>query len=276
MRKLTIGMATHNDYDGVFFTIQSIRMFHKEVLDDIEFVIVDNNPSGNHGKAVRELVDWIKEPIQYLPFTNYESSTIKNKVFELADTPYVMCVDCHVLLEPGSIKKLIDYYDSRKDYGNLLQGPLVYDNLSNISTHFDLSKWGSHMWGKWDTDDRGVDPDNEPFEIPAQGMGLFSCRKDSWLGFNKKFRGFGGEEGYIHEKYRKNGKKTICLPFLRWLHRFNRPNGTEYSNNLEDRFRNYYIGFLELGLDISTLKKEFKGAISKEFIENLEKELNIS
>tara|TARA_R110002167_G_scaffold98020_6_gene258342 strand:+ start:326 stop:1156 length:831 start_codon:yes stop_codon:yes gene_type:complete len=276
MRKLTIGMATHNDYDGVFFTIQSIRMFHKEVLDDIEFVIVDNNPSGNHGKAVRELVDWIKEPIQYLPFTNYESSTIKNKVFELADTPYVMCVDCHVLLEPGSIKKLIDYYDSRKDYGNLLQGPLVYDNLSNISTHFDLSKWGSHMWGKWDTDDRGVDPDNEPFEIPAQGMGLFSCRKDSWLGFNKKFRGFGGEEGYIHEKYRKNGKKTICLPFLRWLHRFNRPNGAEYSNNLEDRFRNYYIGFLELGLDISTLKKEFKGAISKEFIENLEKELNIS
>lgn len=269
-------MATHNDYDGVFFTIQSIRMFHKEVLDDIEFVIVDNNPSGNHGKAVRELVDWIKEPIQYLPFTNYESSTIKNKVFELADTPYVMCVDCHVLLEPGSIKKLIDYYDSRKDYGNLLQGPLVYDNLSNISTHFDLSKWGSHMWGKWDTDDRGVDPDNEPFEIPAQGMGLFSCRKDSWLGFNKKFRGFGGEEGYIHEKYRKNGKKTICLPFLRWLHRFNRPNGAEYSNNLEDRFRNYYIGFLELGLDISTLKKEFKGAISKEFIENLEKELNIS
>tara|TARA_R110002074_G_scaffold32309_11_gene90352 strand:- start:3424 stop:4260 length:837 start_codon:yes stop_codon:yes gene_type:complete len=276
MRKLTIGMATHNDYDGVFFTIQSIRMFHKEVLDDIEFVIIDNNPSGKHGKAIRELVDWIKEPIQYLPFTNYESSTIKNKVFELADTPYVMCVDCHVLLEPGAIKKLIDYYDSRKDYGNLLQGPLVYDNLSNISTHFDLSKWGSHMWGKWDTDDRGVDPDNEPFEIPAQGMGLFSCRKDSWLGFNKKFRGFGGEEGYIHEKYRKNGKKTICLPFLRWLHRFNRPNGAEYSNNLEDRFRNYYIGFLELGLDISTLKTEFKGAISKEFIENLEKELNIS
>lgn len=276
MRKLTIGMATHNDYDGVFFTIQSIRMFHKEVLDDIEFVIIDNNPSGKHGKAVRELVDWIKEPIQYLPFTNYESSTIKNKVFELADTPYVMCVDCHVLLEPGSIKKLIDYYDSRKDYGNLLQGPLVYDNLSNISTHFDLSKWGSHMWGKWDTDTRGVDPDNEPFEIPAQGMGLFSCRKDSWLGFNKKFRGFGGEEGYIHEKYRKNGKKTMCLPFLRWLHRFNRPNGTEYSNNLEDRFRNYYIGFLELGLGVTDLKKEFKDVISEEFIKKLEKELDIS
>jgi len=276
MRKLTIGMATHNDYDGVFFTIQSIRMFHKEVLDDIEFVIIDNNPSGKHGKAVRELVDWVKEPIQYLPFTNYESSTIKNKVFELADTPYVMCVDCHIIIEPGSIKKLIDYYDSKEDCGNLLQGPLIYDDMASISTHFDLSKWGSHMWGSWDTDKRGIELDSPPFEIPAQGMGLFSSRKDAWLGFNKAFRGFGGEEGYIHEKYRKNGKKTMCLPFLRWLHRFNRPNGTEYSNNLEDRFRNYYIGFLELGLGVTTLKKEFKDVISKEFIENLEKELNIS
>jgi hypothetical protein len=49
--------------------------------------------------------------------------------------------------------------------------------------------------------------------IPAQGMGVFACRKNNWLGFNPKFRGFGGEEGYIHEKYRKNGKQVICLPF---------------------------------------------------------------
>ena len=68
----------------------------------------------------------------------------------------------------------------------------------------------------------------------------------------------------------------MCLPFLRWLHRFNRPNGTEYSNNLEDRFRNYYIGFLELGLGVTDLKKEFKDVISEEFIKKLEKELDIS
>ena len=41
MKKLTVGMATHDDFNGVYFTIQSIRLFHKEVLDDIEFVIID-------------------------------------------------------------------------------------------------------------------------------------------------------------------------------------------------------------------------------------------
>lgn len=273
MRKLTIGMATHNDYDGVYFTIQSIRMFHPEVLDDIEFVIIDNDPKGNCGNAVRNLTDWIKEPFQYLPFTKHQSSTIKNKVFELADTPYVMCIDCHVMLEAGSIKKLIDYYDGGLDLGNLLQGPLIYDDMTSISTHFDFSKWSSHMWGQWATDDRGKDPNGWSFEIPGNGCGLFSARKDSWLGFNKNFRGFGGEEGYIHEKYRKNGKKVMCLPFLRWLHRFERPNGATYPNSLKDRFRNYLIGFRELGLDISELFEGFKDVISKEEIAKIEEEI---
>lgn len=277
MRKLTIGMATHDDYDGLFFSIQSIRMHHREILDNIEFVIIDNNPFSKHGEAIQNFIKNIREPFQYLPFTKYQSTTVKNKVFELADTPYVLCIDSHVLLESGSLKKLIDFYDSGKDYGNLLQGPLLYDCMNSISTHFNLDEWSSNMWGTWAIDQRGIDPDNEPFEIPAQGMGLFSCRKDSWLGFNKEFRGFGGEEGYIHEKYRKNGKKTLCLPFLRWNHRFARPNGTTYPNNLTERFRNYYIGFKELGLDNYGLDliEHFSTSLGMDQIHNIIKNLDL-
>ena len=75
MRKLTIGMATHDDYDGLFFSIQSIRMHHKEVLDDVEFVIIDNNPFSKHGEAIQNFIKNIKEPFQYLPFTKYQSTT---------------------------------------------------------------------------------------------------------------------------------------------------------------------------------------------------------
>jgi len=272
VKKLTVGMATHDDYDGLYFTIQSIRMFHHEILNDLEFVIIDNNPDGAHGKSVRDLCDWIKEPVQYLPFKKYKSTTIKNKVFELSDTPYVLCVDSHVMLVPGSIKKLIDFYDSGMDDCNLIQGPLIYDDFQNISTHFDL-KWDGYMWGTWGTYDRGIDPNNPPVEIPAQGCGLISSRKESWLGYNKEFRGFGGEEGYIHEKYRKNGKKTICLPFLRWMHRFNRPSGNTYPNDLKDRFRNYLIGFTELGMDTTELVNHFKPVVSKDEIDMIEKEM---
>ncbi len=256
MRKLTIGMAVHDDYDGLYFTIQAIRLFHKEVLNDVEFVIVDNNPDSNHGKHIRQLCDWITEPCQYLPYINKKSTTVRNKIFDLAETPYVLSVDCHVLLEAGSLKRLIDYYDAGLDQGNLIHGPLVYDNMDHISTHFDL-EWSQCMWGKWGTDPRGINPDAEPFEIPAQGCGLFSCRKDSWLRFNDEFQGFGGEEGYIHKKYQKAGKKTMCLPFLRWVHRFGRPNGATYPNNIEQRYRNYMIGFKELGLSHNDATEHF-------------------
>lgn len=272
MRKLTIGMATFDDFDGLYFTIQAIRTYHREVINDIEFVIIDNNHGSEDGRTVRSFINRIKEPVQYLPFTKYQATIVKNKVFDLADTPYVLCIDSHVLLEPGSLKKLIDYYESGKDDGNLLQGPLLYDKMDAVSTHFNLDKWGSHMWGAWDTDPRGLNPNGEPFEIPAQGMGLFSCRKDAWLGFNREFRGFGGEEGYIHEKYRKNGKKVMCLPFLRWVHRFDRPKGISYPNNLKDRFRNYYLGFSELELDKTELLEQFKNIATPQYIKQLDQE----
>ena len=33
-RQLAIGLATYDDYDGIYFTIQAIRMYHLEVLRD--------------------------------------------------------------------------------------------------------------------------------------------------------------------------------------------------------------------------------------------------
>ena len=272
--KLTIGMCCYDDYDGVYFTIQSIRMYHKEILKDVEFVIINNNPQSKSGEATNKLKNWIQEPCQIINFTDYQSTSLRNKIFEYANTPYCLSTDCHVLFESGSLRKLIDFFDTGKDCGNLLQGPLVYDNMKGISTHFEL-EWRGNMWGTWATDDRGLDPDTEPFEIPSQGLGCFACRKNNWLGFNPSFRGFGGEEGYIHEKYRKMGKKTLCLPFLRWLHRFERPMGIPYPLALDSRIRNYLIGFTELGMDISPIKEHFHDKFPQQQMDDLLRSLNI-
>jgi len=255
-KKLTIGMAVYNDYDGAYFSLQAIRMYHREMLSDIEFVIIDNCPDSEHGNALKRYTKSISEPTQYIPFSEYSSAFLKGKVFECARTPYVLVMDCHVFLVPSALNRLVGFYDSDRDGGSLLQGPMLHDNLSTVSTHFDL-QWRGHMWGTWGTDKRGVDPNSPPFEIPAQGMGTFSCRKDSWLGFNPLFRGFGGEEGYIHEKYRKAGKKTLCLPFLRWMHRFGRPSGVPFPLTLENKIKNYFIGFEELKLDTSPIYENF-------------------
>jgi hypothetical protein len=277
MEKITIGICVYDDYDGAFFTLQSLRMYHSEVMDRVEFIVINNNPGSASGRELKNHINNIAEPVTYVEFTNYSSTYLRRKIFDLADTEYVLVLDCHVLLEPGSLKKLLNYYDKGLDKGNLLQGPLLYDDLKHISTHFDFSakKWNSFMWGKWATDKRGTDRNAKPFEIPGNGLGLFSSRKNSWPGFNNKFRGFGGEEGYIHEKYKLNGKKTICLPFLRWNHRFARPNGIPYSVDLKERFRNYMIAFNEIGKDINEVIDNFKSTISTDYIDEVKKELDI-
>ena len=124
-------------------------------------------------------------------------------------------------------------------------------------THMD-PVWRAHMWGVWGADPKGREAKNEPFEIPMHGLGLFSCKTDAWLGFNEEFIGFGGEEGYIHEKFRQHQKRIWCLPFLRWLHRFERPRGVPYPLQAEQRIHNYFVGFNELGLDLKDMLEHFK------------------
>lgn len=97
----------------------------------------------------------------------------------------------------------------------------------------------------------------EPFEIPGQGLGMFACKREAWPGFNKDAWGFGGEELYIHEKFRQNGGKAYCDPKLVWLHDFSEPVARSYPNTRWYKCRNYVLEFLELGRDLQPIKDHF-------------------
>jgi glycosyltransferase involved in cell wall biosynthesis len=300
-------MATYEDYSGTFFSCQALRYYHD--LRDCEIVIIDNDPKGNHGKSVASFAKKVSLdscPVRYLPFTENTGTTqTRERIFAEAKGEAVLVMDSHVLLEPGAIARLKEWYSdpSRVD---LYTGPLMMDNLKSLCTHFE-PEWRGEMWGIWATawiDPKGNyvvgqengdkklelkflnsegpwtftgidwaghektliaqgyklagwDNNGPEFEIPAQGLGLFSSRKDSWLGFNPNFRSFGGEECYIHEKYRQAGRKTLCLPWLKWNHRFDRPDGVPYPISKEGKARNYVLGLTELGLDLEPARKHF-------------------
>lgn len=302
--KLTIGMAHHTDFDGVYFTIQALRMYHD--LRDTEIIIIDNSPDNNHGRDVKGFSDYVRAsmPCKYIPFTESSGTTqTRQRIFDEASGEIVLVMDCHVLLIPNAIARLKAYLPGRSD---IFSGPLLLDHFGNMNTHFDL-KWREQMWGIWatawrapdgslvSTEDRNgrlglrhlnsnvdhpqqlnvpwngheaslvnngykwaaADDNDPPFEIPAQGLGVFASCRDTWLGFNRDFRLFGGEEGYIHEKYRRAGRKAICLPFLKWVHRFGRPNGQPYQNSVAGKIRNYLLGFQELGMCTDSIKHHF-------------------
>jgi glycosyltransferase involved in cell wall biosynthesis len=262
MVQLTIGMATYKDFDGVYFTLQSLRLYQD--LDETELLVVDNYGCEDTKRLVES---WVKG--RYILATDtVGTAPAKDLVFREAQGEAVLCCDSHVLFSPGVISRLKAYYRDHPDCDDLLQGPLVYDDLESLSTHFDPI-WRGQMWGVWATDDRARDPDGEPFDIPMQGMGAFSCRKRAWLGFNPRFRGFGGEEGYIHEKFRQAGRRTLCMPWLRWTHRFGRPNGVPYPLTVDDKLRNYLIGHAELGLDLDPVISHFSDQLPEERIQSI-------
>lgn len=249
MVALTIGMATYDDFDGVYFTIQALRLYQD--LADTEIVVIDNYGCDETEKFVTSVPN-----ARYIRATEVVGTGVRELVFRHARGNAVLCTDSHILFPPETIARLREYYAAHPETNDLLQGPLLYDDLKSISTHFE-SEWRGQMWGTWGTDSRGLDVDGEAFDIPSQGLGVFSCRREAWPGFNPAFRGFGGEEGYIHEKFRQRGGRTLCLPWLRWVHRFGRPKGVPYPLTVEMKLRNYIIGFTELGLDTTDAEAHF-------------------
>ena len=146
-RRLTIGMATYDDYDGAYFTIQSIRVNNPELEGALEFVVIDNNPGGPCSEALRHLGKSI-EGYRYVPCDEWTGTAIRNAIFEESSSPIVLCIDSHVLIVPGALSKLISYFESNPESRDLVQGPLVYDDLRNKSTHME-PRWRAGMYGTW-------------------------------------------------------------------------------------------------------------------------------
>ena len=101
----------------------------------------------------------------------------------------------------GRSQALGDWFAARPDSLDLVQGPMFHDDLTpgRAVTHLEPT-WGAGMFGQWARDPRLDDPGCEPFQISMHGLGLFACRKHAWPGLNPRLRGFGAEEGYLHER----------------------------------------------------------------------------
>ncbi|OAI49898.1 hypothetical protein AYO43_00555 [Nitrospira sp. SCGC AG-212-E16] len=260
MSELTIGMATYDDFDGVYFTLQALRLYHD--ISETELVVVDNFGCD----ATREFIlGWTGA--RYLRAEGVQGTAApRDLIFREARSEVVLCCDCHVLFVPGAIDRLRRWFRNHPDADDLVQGPLLYDDGRSLATHFE-PVWRDQMWGAWANDSRGANFEGPEFEIPMQGLGAFACRARAWPGFHTEFRGFGGEEGYIHEKFRQLGRRCVCLPGFRWMHRFTRPARARYQAVLQDRIRNYVLGHAELGLDLEPVLSHFATVLPRREVE---------
>ena len=238
MCKLTIGMPSYNNFAEVFFTVESLKLHHD--LKDAEIIVIDNFGCPDIEKFAK------KAEIRYEKYTDITGvSAAKNRIFEIAKGEHVLCMDSHILLKQGCL-------DNLPEDDNFYQGPLIHSDCKLYNLEW-LPVWRGNMFGIWDQSVKELPKEDKT--ILAMGAGFFYCRRDTWLGFNKHFRGFGGESGYIQEKYRQSGRKVICNMNMIWLHMFNRK--PPYPLNIKDRIINYILGFWELKLDLMQIKHYF-------------------
>lgn len=244
--KWTIGMPCYNNMVENWFTIQSIRMNHD--MSDKEIVVIDNYGDNQLKEFVQKNGGGI---VRYYRETDIQGvSYAKNKIFEHGNGEYVLVIDSHILLGK-------DVFKFTPPDDDMIQGPLMQSNTVKYWEEW-LPTWRGRMWGIWGETKTKKQLHKNPFEIWAMGAGFFAVKKSSWLGFNEKFRGFGGETGYIQEKYRKAGRKVWCYPNMIWMHLFyHQGRKIPYPNKMQDRVRNYLIGFEELGLNTDGIYKEF-------------------
>lgn len=296
---MTVGMATRGEFDSVYFTLTGLAANHPNV----RYLVVDNTPERCYRtEGITRAVGgtYIHRP----DLTG--TSKPRDAVFKFAQTPWVMCIDSHVIFQhvetaanrrQSSIGMFLSWLERNGDSRDLVQGPLLTDDGHMMWTHWNQAA-PPGLWGEWQrtfVDARGVrfvlDADrkagrivrrevmtgapidsyaivndaarhygwrqvaatDEPFEIPMLGLGCWAMRKDAWPGFNSLFRGFGGEEGYIHEKVRQGGGKCLMLPFLQWRHKFRDLSGRNappapYPLRTEDHTWNLLVGHRELGI----------------------------
>jgi len=107
-------MATYDDFDGVWFTIQAIGMYQTEALADVSFLVIDNHPEGAASSALRALEAWLPH-YRYVPFDGYRGTAVRDLVFREACADIVCCVDSHVLLRPGALAHLLDWCSAHPD-----------------------------------------------------------------------------------------------------------------------------------------------------------------
>jgi hypothetical protein len=245
---ITIGMAVYREFDSAWFTLQALRAYHPPV----ELLVINSAPE--HSPRLEAACGAVRARYVHRPELTGTAAP-RAELFSLCQTDWLCVIDPHVLLEPDAVQRLIDYAYEHPHSNDLIQGPLVYDDGS-ISTHWRQERPGA-LWGTW-ADDEEKREEGRPFEIEMSGLGLFAMRANAFPGFTFRHRGFGGEEGTFHERVRRRGGKTLCVPQLGWRHLFRDPTQPPpYRLDLADHVTNLLLAYREFGMDPAPIWHDF-------------------
>lgn len=253
MPKLTIGHACWDDVEGTFWTFSIIRQFHVQAGNkDVELLCIDDMEKPQ--KDLNHVCNLHGAKYIHKPKCNGPAHA-KNSVFEEASGDYVLLTDSHVLLSENSIAYILNAIDRDYIQNDIWSGPLINESGHIYGTELE-TKWRGEFFGIWHTD---PDLKSKKFkEIAGMGSAQFLMKRDEFPYFPKEFSGFAGEEIIISELVRQAGGKHFCHYPMQWQHRFLRSKPVSYRLTINDKFKNYMIGFYKCGFNTEAVATYFK------------------
>ena len=179
---LTIGMAHFQDWEGAWATIQSVLWEAQSagISDKVEILVVDQSADSEAGKKVKGyLAGWVPRS-KYIAQPNIGTAGGKSAVFQHASGEWVVLLDCHAALKPGSLKKMFDFMVSHRSDGNLYSG--VMDLGAGYHWHrHSLVKLAETMVNNRTLLVAGAKIPNEFWHLSEAAIGYVAARVLKWL-----------------------------------------------------------------------------------------------
>ncbi len=259
---LTIGIPHCCDYQRLWHTLASLhkdRLAHG-LVDLVELLVIDNSLTVQDTELGKRHSDEARKRVSELPNARFETFTerpgtapTKNEVFRQARGRAVMCLDSHCELPPGVMTWAVNFWTAEQLNDDLHHAMELH--LRMVEPDGTPAICCSHRQEAFGRDGNfgicTVSPQAKharlPFEVGAAGCGCFMARRETWLGFHQDFRGWGGEEGYIQEKYRQAGRKAWVHPEFQYVHQYHAIDGVSYQGrDWVTKAKNALLGFREL------------------------------
>jgi hypothetical protein len=227
---LTIGIPTHSDYTGLYFTLLFFRraIHDLKLGDKVRLLVVDNKPDYG-GEGLKKMVE-NDFAARYVAMPTPEGTgPPRDRLVKEAETPWVLIIDSHVVLDtPEELLQLVEFCANNPSSNDLYYGVCMSSRLSDAKTGKRRAVW-THwrpvhgrdgLFGTSEVAQVLVDnPQHKPVRIIHSGCGLFLVRKAAFLGFHPEQRGFGAE-GWLPLRYLQEKRSVWVLPFLRFFHCF--------------------------------------------------------
>jgi len=216
-KKLTIGMASVDDAMRVRWVVRSLLMFHAEVMADTEIIIVDNGSDAEQRKHLDHISGQNPGVVRVVECTQRGTFPPKAAVFDHAAGEIVIVIDSHVLIEPGALFRLIQWFADNLDFDGLATAKLLSDGGEVMATGMKPT-WGN-AFGQW-----SIEPNPSNLAaIPVEmcGAWFFACRRSAWPSgkIPQGLRGYGGDE-WIGRLFKSLGREVVCLRDVSGWHDF--------------------------------------------------------